>query len=170
MTRPLVCAALLCSVVASAQDGGKAAAPVAPAKPRPAFALAKSSPVFEVWARTKPEARAALPNLIKSVKIGERAFLGIFLENWELPPSRKVDLTADVLITDCNKRVVLEKASIAGTRITDPKVNLAVPLTPAVELMYGLTDPDCTYSVKVTVFDLLRGQSWTSEGTFDVTR
>ena len=41
---------------------------------------------------------------------------------------------------------------------------------PAVELLYGLTDPDCTDQVQVTVFDLMRGGSWTSEGSFAVTR
>lgn len=166
-------------------DGGTAARPAAgsapaagpagaadagaPSKPRPAFALAKDSATLEKWSKTPPAGRAALPTL-KGVKIGERAFLGIFLENWELPQNRKVDLSADLLITDCNKRIVFERANVAGTRSTDPKVNLAVQLSPAVELLYGLTDPDCTYQVKVTVFDLMRGGSWSSEGSFAVTR
>lgn len=150
-------------------DAGAADAGVAAGKPRPAFALAKDSPTLEKWAKTKPEGRAAL-GLLKGVKIGERTFMGLFLENYELPASRKVDLSADVLILDCDKRIVLEKANAAGTRSMDPKVHIAVPLLPAVELNYGNTDPDCVYSVKVTVYDLNRGVSWTTEGSFPVTR
>jgi hypothetical protein len=188
MTRSLACAALLLSFASWAQDGGRspradAGAPapaaktdagaadagVAAARPRPAFALAKESATLDKWSKTRPEGRAALPTL-KAVKIGERAFLGLFLENWELPASRKVDLAADVLITDCNKRIVLERANAAGTRAMDPKVHVAVPLTPPIELVYGLTDPDCAYAIKVTVFDLNRGSSWSAEGSFTVTR
>ena len=169
MTRPLACAALLFSVAAWAQDAGKADAGVAPPKPHPVFAIGKGSPVLEQWAKSKPEARAALPTL-KTVKIGERAYFGIFLEGWELPASRKVDLSADILITDCNKRQVLEKANVAATKMMDPRVHVVVPLLPAVELMYGLTDPECAYSVKLTIFDLVRGTSWTSEGSFTVAR
>jgi hypothetical protein len=180
MTKTFFCAALLASALGWAQDGGRAPrvpagaaasadAGVASRQPRPAFALARDSATLDKWSKTKPEGRAALP-LLKAVKIGERAFLGLFVENYELPVSRKVDLAADVLITDCNKRIVLEKANIAGTRTMDPKLHLAVPLTPPIELVYGLTDPDCVYAVKVTVFDLNRGVSWTSEGTFPVTR
>jgi hypothetical protein len=150
-------------------DAGSADAGVAASKPRPAFALAKDSPTLEKWAKTKPEGRAAL-GLLKGVKIGERTFMGLFLENYELPASRKVDLSADVLILDCDKRIVLEKANAASTRTMDPKVHLAVPMLPTIELNYGNTDPDCVYSVKVTVFDLNRGVSWTTEGSFPVTR
>jgi hypothetical protein len=185
MTRPLFCAALLFSAVASAQDGGTAApapknpkapvdagatdAGVAALQPKPVFAIAKSSLVLEQWAKTKPEARGSVPTL-KAVKIGERAYLGIYLDNWELPFSRKVDLSGDILITDCTKRVLLEKAHVASAKTVDPKLQFAVPLNPTVELLYGLTDPECAYNVRLIIYDLVRGQSWASDGTFTVTR
>ena len=77
---------------------------------------------------------------------------------------------ADVVITDPTGRVVIDKAGIAGAQTMDPKTMLLVPLTPTFGLMFGLTDPEGEYKVRITLWDQVRGASALLETKFVVAR
>jgi hypothetical protein len=162
-------AAIAATALAAAPDAGAADAGVA-AAPKAVLLLAASSDVFEKWVTTPPAHRAALKGLVDKVKINERTLLAIVLDGYELPRSRRVELNADVVITDSTGRVVLERASIATARMFDPKTQSAVLLRPLGALIYGVTDPEGVYTVKVTVWDQIRGEAAKTVAQFTVTR
>ena len=183
MRPALTLAAALCVALPSAaQDAGAPATPRAPraaadagaASPKaPAtkavFVLAAEPATLEKYAAASPPERAGLP-LLRTVKIGTRVGLGVFLEGYTLPRSRLVDLTADVLVEDCTGRTVLDRASAAAARTIDPKLHKSAPLRPWIELQFGLTDPECEYRVTLTVWDQVRGESYRAQGGFTVAR
>lgn len=151
------------------QGAADAGAPAGPYQPRAAFVLARDTATLDKWGRVRPSARAALPAL-KSVRTGERVVLGLFLDGFLPPASGTVDLSADVVITDCRGRTVEELAMFATAKSFDQNLETAAALKPAVPLQLGLTDPDCAYTVKATIFDYARGSTHVAKGTFEHTR
>ena len=139
-------------------------------KAKPVLLLTDDPAVVEQYVAAKPPARAAMKGVLTKITIGRRAMGSVLLEGYQLPFSRRVDLTADVTITDPTGRVVLEKASLAGARTLDPKTMLLVPLAPSFPLMFGLTDPEGEYRVRITVWDQVRGASTVLETKFFVSR
>lgn len=167
------------TVAAKAADAGTApvAAPAVEAdagtvawKAKPVVVFASDQATLEKYATLKPAERAKLKTIITTPKIGTRVEMGIFVEGYELPYSRRVDLSADVSITDVTGRSLLEKASFAGAQTMDPKTMLLVPLKPYASLMWGLTDREGEYQLKVTIWDHVRGTSTRLETKFNVTR
>lgn len=161
----------LVACAAHAADGGtpKADAGVA-RKPKPVFMIFDDQPAAEKFIVARPNERAAIKGVLSKVTIGKRAIGAIMLEGYELPFSRRVDLTADLTITDPTGRVVLDKASVAAASTMDPKTMTLVPLAPVVGLMYGLTDPEGEYLVHLKVWDQVRGESTVLDTRFTVTR
>lgn len=147
-------AALALLSLAAAPDAGTAPAAKA------VILLAREAEAFDRWAAAKRSDRAAVKGLEGRLKINERMLVAIVLDGYELPRSRQVDLTADIVVTDSTDRVVLDKASAAIARTFDPKAQTAVVLKPLGALLYGVTDPEGVYTVKVTLWDQIRGQSY----------
>jgi hypothetical protein len=139
-------------------------------KAKPVLLLAEEPEVITKYALAKPAERAVIKGVLTRLTVGKRAAGAILVDNYELPFSRRVDLTADVVITDPTGRVVLDKAGISGAQTMDPKTMVLVPLTPTFGLMFGLTDPEGEYKVRVTVWDQVRGASSLLETKFIVTR
>jgi hypothetical protein len=119
---------------------------------------------------TKPDQRGTVKGLVDKMKINERVAFAIVLDRYELPKSRKVDLTADLLIVDSTGRTVVDKVSVATAKTWDPATQFAVPLKPATAMYFGTTDPEGIYSLKVTVWDQVRGTHVESTQQFTVTR
>ncbi|MBK7864854.1 MAG: hypothetical protein IPJ65_40895 [Archangiaceae bacterium] len=138
--------------------------------PRAVVLLATSPDVFEKWATARPAERGSMKGLTEKVKINERTLIAIGLEGYQLPRSRRVELSADIVIIDSTGRTVLEKASVAGARLFDPKTQTAVLLKPFGALNYGVTDPEGVYTAKITVWDQIRGESSKTETQFTVSR
>ncbi len=172
----------LMAFAAAAADGG-VAKPVAKAdagsvdagdplvwKAKPVLLFVEDPAVADKYALAKPNERAAIKGVLSKLTIGKRAAGALFLENYELPFSRRCDLAADIVITDPTGRVVLDKAGIAGAQTMDPKTMVLVPLTPSFGMMFGLTDPEGEYKVRVVVWDQVRGASTVLETKFLVTR
>jgi hypothetical protein len=157
---------LTCLALAAGSDAGTAAAPALKA----IALISTDSAVLEKWVTLKPAERAKLAGLTDKLKVDERVVVGIALDGYTLPKSRLVDLTCDVVITDPTGQLLLEKVSIAGTRTWDPKTQSAVPLKPTFGLIFGTTDPEGVYKMKITVWDQVRGVSTVSESTFTVSR
>jgi hypothetical protein len=150
-------------------DGGAEVA-LAKAAPRAQLLIANDTAVFDKWLAAKPAERAAVKGLTDKVKINERSVVAIVLDGYELPHSRKVELVADIVIVDSTGRTVLEKASVANGRTFDPKTQTAVLLKPTGSLIYGVTDPEGVYTVKLTVWDQIRGEASRAVSTFTVSR
>ncbi|GEM_PF-3041945 len=164
---------LLWAGVAAAQDAGVRAADagVAPAaKMRPLLVLMDDAAQIDKYVIAKPAERAAMKGILSKVTVGKRAAAAILVEGYELPYSRRVDLNADIVITDPTGRVVLDKASVAGAQTMDPKTMLLVPLLPTFGLVFGLTDPEGDYKVRIVLWDQVRGSSSVLETKFQVTR
>lgn len=168
---------VLVAASAFAADAGSAPSPKADAgvaapakKPKPVFVIFEDQPAAEKYVVLKPAERPKAKGVLTKVTIGKRATGAILIEDYELPFSRRVDLTADLTITDPTGRVVLDKASVAAANTMDPKVMTLVPLAPAVGLMYGLTDPEGDYKVHLVIWDQVRGESTTLDTKFTVTR
>jgi hypothetical protein len=161
---------------AYAADGGVATPAAADAgaplgwKAKPVLLFAEDAAVVDKYALARPSERAKIKGVLSKVTIGKRAAGAILVENYELPFSRMVDLAADVVITDPTGRVVLDKAGIAGARTMDPKTMVLVPLTPTFGMMFGLTDPEGEYKVRIVLWDQVRGASSVLETKFLVTR
>lgn len=149
-------------------DAGTAAAPAK--KPKPVFMIFEDQASAEKFIVLKPAERAKAKGVLTKVTIGKRALAAIMLEDYELPFSRRVDLTADITITDPTGRVVLDKASVAAANTMDPKTMTLVPLSPGLGLMYGLTDPEGDYKVHLVIWDQVRGESTTLDTKFPVSR
>ena len=174
----------LLALAAHAADGGSAtpAAKVADAgsaldagsplawKAKPVLLFAEDATVLDKYVIAKPNERAGIKGVLSKLTIGKRAAGAIVVENYELPFSRRVDLSADIVITDPTGRVVLDKASIAGAQTMDPKTMLLVPLLPTFGLMFGLTDPEGEYKVRIVLMDQVRGTASVLETKFVVTR
>ncbi|MBS1150104.1 MAG: hypothetical protein H6Q89_1802 [Myxococcaceae bacterium] len=176
----------LMAIAAYAADGGAAKAPGKAAvdagaatvdagsplgwRAKPVLLFTDDPAVVEKYALAKPHERAAIKGVLTKLTVGKRAAGAILLENYDLPFSRRVDLAADVVITDPTGRVVLDKAGIAGAQTMDPKTMVLVPLTPTFGMMFGLTDPEGEYKVRVVVWDQVRGASAVLETKFLVTR
>lgn len=156
---------LLWAGVAAAQDAG-----VAAAKMKPVLVLMEDAAQIDKYVVAKPAERAAMKGILSKVTIGKRAAAAILVEGYELPYSRRVDLNADIVITDPTGRVVLDKASVAGAQTMDPKTMLLVPLLPTFGLVFGLTDPEGDYKVRIVLWDQVRGASSVLETKFQVTR
>ena len=139
-------------------------------KAKPVLLFMDDVAVVDKYALAKPGERAGIKGVLTKLTIGKRAAGAILVESYELPFSRRVDLSADVVITDPTGRVVLEKASIAGAQTMDPKTMVLVPLAPTFGMMFGLTDPEGEYKVRVTIWDSVRGASAVLETKFLVTR
>lgn len=155
-------------LLAAGPDAGLAAPP-ADAVLKPAIVLAETkAPVLTEWHLKKPAERAALKGQLGKVTVKQRVVAALFLDGWELPKSRRVDVTADVVLTDPTGRVVLEKASAAIATEFDPRIHTALALTPHLPIILGATDPDGEYVLKVTVWDQVRGISAKTELRFKV--
>lgn len=141
-------------------------------QPKPVFVVFEDQAAAEKYVVLKtPAERANAKGVLKKVTIGKRATGAIMLENYELPFSRRVDLTVDVVIIDPTGRVVLDKASAASaSKDWDPKNMPLVPFGPALGLMYGLTDPEGEYTLKLKVWDQVRGESTSLDTKFTVSR
>ena len=162
---------LLIAMTAYGADGGSLAKDAGTAvKVKPILLFVDDPSVVEKYSLAKPNERAAIKGVLTKLTVGRRAAGAILLENYELPFSRRVDLAADVVITDPTGRVVLDKASIAATQTMDPKTMVLVPLAPTFGMVFGLTDPEGEYKVRVTVWDQIRGTSAVLETKFLVTR
>jgi hypothetical protein len=151
--------------LAAGADAGVAAVPA-----KPLALIATDTGVIEKWVATKPEQRGTVKGLVDRVKINERVAFAIVLDGYELPRSRKVDLTADLLITDSTGRTVVDKVSVATAKTWDPAKEFAVMLKPLTGMYFGTTDPEGAYSLKVTVWDQVRGTHVESTQQFTVTR
>ncbi len=168
-----ICLSLLSPLVLAAPDAGVAALDAGPAlvaQPVPVFAIAEKPEPFDTFAITKAVDRPKVKGLLNKVTIGKRVMLAIFLDNYTLPSSRRVDLSADVVITDPNGRVTHEQVSAAQAKTLDPKTMFTVPLKPGVPLSLGLTDPEGTWKISITIWDLVRGSHSRLDSTFLVTR
>ena len=168
MRRSIVLLALI-AVTAHAADGGAAPAD-AGSGPRALFVLADDEAAIDKYVLAKPSERAAIKGILTKVTIGKRTAGAILVEGYELPYSRRVDVSADLVITDPEGREVIDKASISGARTMDPKTMLLLPLKPVFGLMFGLTDREGEYKVRITVWDHVRGSSTSLETRFVVTR
>lgn len=175
MRWPLLLALVAASAFAA--DAGPAPSPktdagiAAPAKKsKPVFMVFDNQEAAEKFVTTKIADRAKAKGVLTKVTVGKRAVGAIMLEDYELPFSRRVDLSADITITDPTGRVVLDKASAAAAQTMDPKTMTLVPLAPALGLMYGLTDPEGEYKVHLVIWDQVRGESTTLDTKFTVTR
>jgi hypothetical protein len=157
--------ALLVWALATGVDAG-----VAGATPKPLGLIATDPGVIEKWVATKPDQRATVKGLVDKMKINERVAFAIVLEGYELPKSRKVDLTADLLIVDSTGRTVVDKVSVATAKTWDPATQFAVLLKPMTGMYFGTTDPEGVYSLKVTIWDQVRGSHVESTQQFTVTR
>jgi hypothetical protein len=146
-------------------DGGAAAW-----KAKPVFVFAETDEALAQYALAKPANRAGLKGILKKVTVGSRAMAAVMLEDYELPYSRRIDVSADIVITDPTGREVLDKASVAGSRTMDPKTMVLVPLGPTFPLMFGLTDPEGEYRVHITVWDQVRGASTRLDTKFTLSR
>lgn len=141
-----------------------------PSAPKAVVLLAPTPDVFDKWEAAKPSERAGVKGLTDKVKINERMLIAIAVDGYELPRSRKVELNADIVITDSTGRVVLEKVSAAMARVYDPKTQVGLVLKPLGALIYGVTDPEGVYTAKVTVWDQIRGESMKTVAQFTVSR
>jgi hypothetical protein len=139
-------------------------------KAKPLFVLADSEAAIDKYVLAKPAERAKVKGILTKVTVGARVAGAIIVDNYELPYSRRVDVSADVLITDPEGKEILDKVSLAGAQTMDPKVMFALPLKPVFGLMFGLTDREGEYKVQVTVRDHIRGSSAKLETKFTVTR
>lgn len=165
---------LLFALVASSAFAADAGVPKPDAgsavKSKPVFLIFEDQPAAEKYVVMKPAERKSAKGILTKVTVGKRATGAIMLEGYELPFSRRVDLTADITITDPTGRVVLDKASVAAASTWDPKNMTLVPLSPAIGLMYGLTDPEGEYKVHLTIWDQVRGESTMLDTKFTVSR
>lgn len=159
-------AAFAAAVLVAAPDAGTGLV----TGPKAVLLLAPNAEVFDKWVAAKPAERAALKGLTDKVKINERVMVAIALDGYQLPRSRRVELTADITITDSTGRTVLEKASAATARSFDPKTQTAVLLKPVGALIYGVTDPEGVYTARVTIWDQIRGESAKTVSQFTVAR
>ncbi len=157
---------LTCLALTAGSDAGTAAAPALKA----VALISTDTTLIDKWVTLKSAERAKLPGLTDKLKVDERYVVAVALDGYTLPKSRRVDLTCDVVVTDPTGQPVLERVSIAGARNWDPKTQLAVPLKPLFGLMFGTTDPEGVYKLKVTVWDQVRGTSTVGESTFTVSR
>jgi hypothetical protein len=157
---------LLTWVVATGADAGVAEARA----PRPALLIGVDDVPITRWIEAKPEQRAAIKGLTDKLKINDRYAVAIALDGYELPRSRRVDLSADLLITDSTGRVVVDRVSAATAKTWDPKTQVAVLLKPLTALSFGTTDPEGVYTVKVTIWDQVRGTHSEAQTQFTVTR
>lgn len=139
-------------------------------KARPVLLLADDAAVIEKYALAKPNERAAIKGVLTKITVGKRSLAAILVDGYELPFSRRVDLTADIVITDPTGRVVLDKAGISGAQTMDPKTMVLVPLNPTFGMVFGLTDPEGEYKVRIMLWDQVRGASSLLETKFVVTR
>ncbi len=139
-------------------------------KAKPVFILAENDKVLDAYAIAKPADRAKIKGLLTKATVGARLAGAILLDGYELPYSRRVDVSADVLITDPTGREVVDRASISGASTMDPKTMLLLPLKPVFGLMFGLTDREGEYTVKITVRDNIRGAVTRLETKFVVSR
>ena len=162
----------LFAIAAHASDAGTSSPDAGPLayKAKPAIFFSEDPTVFEKLILAKPAERAAMKGILQKLTIGKRAAAIIVVEGYELPFSRRVDLQADIVITDPTGRVILDKASVSGAQTMDPKTMLLVPLAPTFGMVFGLTDPEGDYKVRITLWDQIRGASSIVETKFTVTR
>lgn len=139
-------------------------------KAKPILVLAEDETVIDKYALAKPADRAAIKGVLTKVTIGRRTAGAILLEGYELPYSRRVDISADLVITDPEGKEMIDKASVSGAQTMDPKLMVLLPLKPLFGLMFGLTDREGEYKVRITVWDHIRGASTKLETSFVVTR
>lgn len=155
----------------SPRDAGAADAAAALGwKAKPMLVFVEDATTFEKIAMAKPTERAAIKGVVQKLTVGKRVAATILVEGYELPFSRRVDLQADLVITDPTGRVIMDKASLVGAQVMDPKTMYLVPLGPSFGLMFGLTDPEGDYKVRMTLWDHVRGASTVVETKFTVTR
>ncbi len=166
----LAFAALAADRGSNKADAGSADAGSVAKVARPVLLMTDDPAIVDKYVLAKPNERAAMKGVLTKLTVGKRAAGSILVENYELPFSRRVDLSADIVITDPTGRVVLEKASVAGAQTMDPKTMILVPLVPTFGLMFGLTDPEGEYKVRITLWDQVRGSSSVLETKFLVTR
>ena len=154
----------------AAADAGKPAADTVEWKAVPVFAIAENEQALDKFAITKPAERSKIKGLVTKVTVGTRFAAAIFLDGYELPYSRRVDVSADIVITDPEGKEMLDRVSISGAQTMDPKVMLLLPLKPIFGLMFGLTDREGEYRVQITVRDHIRGELTKLDTKFLVTR
>lgn len=164
----MIAAALLALMLSA--DAGTAPADAGSAyAPKAVVLMAPTTETFDKWVTVRGAEREKL-KLADKLKVNDRVLMAIALDGYELPRSRKVDITSDVVITDSTGRVVMEKASAAAAHSFDPKLQTALLLAPIGSLYYGVTDPEGVYTVKVTIWDQIRGESYKTTASFTVFR
>ncbi len=179
-------AVLLWACLAWAGDGGTAApakpdkAPEAKAAPdagtrstgfaaTPLFLVTETPEALEKLEQVAPKDRAANKTIVTKMQIGKRYYLGVFVDGYTLPRSRRVDLAADLTLTDPAGDVRVERASAATSQMIDPK-NPTAFLRPGLPMTWALTDLEGEYKVRIKLYDQVRGEFSESTGRFTVVR
>lgn len=151
-------------------DAGLAAKAPGAWAAKPIFLLAEDEKAIDKYALAKPSERAAVKGILQKLTVGKRAAAAILLEGYELPQSRRADLSADLVVMDPTGRTVIDKVSVSVAKTMDPQTMILVPLKPVFGMVFGLTDLEGEYQVRITVWDHVRGSSTNLETKFQLTR
>jgi hypothetical protein len=139
-----------------AADAGTAAANVSTATP--AFVVVENQEDLAKLEQLAPKDRATSKLVVTKMQIGKRYVGAILVDGYTLPRSRRVGLSVDVTIIDPNGDIRIERVSAASAKVVDPKLPTAL-LRPALPMTWGLTDLEGEYTVKLKLFDEVRGES-----------
>lgn len=154
---------------AAAADAGTAAAAANVSSATPAFVVVENQDDLTKLEQLSAKDRAAAKGVVTKMQIGKRYVGAIFVDGYTLPRSRRVGLAVDVTIIDPNGDVRIERVSAASTKTMDPKLP-SVMLRPALPMSWGLTDLEGEYTVKVKLYDEVRGESSESRSKITVVR
>ncbi|MFT3835955.1 MAG: hypothetical protein QM723_03030 [Myxococcaceae bacterium] len=173
--RMMLIALLLLAGLAHAGDAGTpavdagtpAAANASPATP--AFVVVENQDDLAKLEQLSAKDRAASKTVVTKMQIGKRYVGAIFVDGYTLPRSRRVGLGVDVTIIDPNGDVRIERVSAASTKTMDPKLPTLM-LRPPLPMTWGLTDLEGEYTVKLKLYDEVRGESSESRSKITVVR
>jgi hypothetical protein len=165
----MVSALVLLTSLAFAADGGTpAAAPPVPAATAVFLVTEKEEDLVKLEQLSAKD-RAASKLIVTKMQIGKRYVGAIFVDGYTLPRSRRVGLQADITIVDPNGDNRIERVSAATAKTVDPKL-ATVLLRPALPMTWGLTDMEGEYTIKLKLFDEVRGESSDSSSKITVFR
>ncbi len=172
--RLMVSALLLLAGLAHATDAGTAAradagtaANVSPATA--SFVVVEKEEDLPKLEQLSAKERAASKLVVTRMQIGKRYIGAIFVDGYTVPRSRRIGLQVDVTILDPNGDIRIERVSAAQAKVVGPKLP-SVLLRPGLPMTWGLTDLEGEYTIKLKLYDEVRGESSDSSSKITVVR